>query len=134
MTSERSNVIRLRQRGGRGWHETTGAIYKAVMAGTEFSAGMMRARKNMPFLADVMTGELPEEWVKVLRQDQPDYVVFSYDTPIAWHVPNDADQGDAERWVVPDEKYSPTTTRHQRLVLTALVFNKTEPIERLEDA
>lgn len=124
-----SNVVQLHQYGRGGWQETRGAIYKAIMAGQEFESGAMNARRWGYFKA-----ELPMEWWKVLKQDQPDYVVYSYQTPIAWHVPDDGDDGDTERWVVPDVKYSRTTTRHQNLVLTALVFNQTEPITTLGEA
>src|SRR5687767_753500 len=44
---------------------------------------------------------------------QADYAVFSYSTPIAWHIP---DVG----WVMPDVHYSQTTTRHQGKIRTAL--------------
>jgi hypothetical protein len=134
--TDRDNIVQLRQYGRGGWQDTKGQIYKAIMAGREFESGKMAGRTDASLGSGFMFGaygELPEEWQEIYHQDQPDYVVFSYRTPIAWHVPDDSDDG-GERWVVPDIKYSATTTRHQRLVLTALVFNKTEPIERLEDA
>lgn len=40
------------------------------------------------------------------------YVVFSYDTPIAWW-------GDGIGWKVPDVRYSVTTSRHQSAVRLA---------------
>ena len=42
-----------------------------------------------------------------------DYVVYSYDTPIAWH------RADGF-WHMPDVKYSVTTSKHQGRILTAL--------------
>lgn len=42
------------------------------------------------------------------------YVVFSYDTPIAWHAPTVG-------WVIPKIKYSQTTGRHQSRVSEAMV-------------
>jgi hypothetical protein len=42
-----------------------------------------------------------------------DYVVTSYDTPIAWHTPN-------EGWYVVKEKFSSTTSRHQNIVRMSL--------------
>jgi len=39
------------------------------------------------------------------------YVVYSYDTPIAWF--------DAGEWTVPDVVYSRSTSRHQHTVRTA---------------
>ena len=49
-------------------------------------------------------GYLPGEWRDVFDDDAPDYVVWSYQTPIAWH--------GARGWVVPPVRYSPTTARH----------------------
>jgi hypothetical protein len=44
----------------------------------------------------------------------PVYVVYSYGTPIAWHIYA------TDEWVVPAEKYSTTTSKHQGLVRRAL--------------
>ena len=57
-------------------------------------------------------GWLPKEWQDAFYDDDPDYVVYSYDTPIAWH----GNRG----WIVPPVKYSVTTTRHQSLTRGAL--------------
>lgn len=134
--TERNNVVKLRQRGGRGWKETTGEIYRHIMQGREFVSGAMKATQftNRNFQYDyTRAGELPTVWREVLRVDRPDYVVTSYETPIAWHVANDGD-GDDERWVIPDVRYSATTTRHQNLVRTALVFDRKPYVESLSDA
>lgn len=56
------------------------------------------------------TGILPHEHAITLRVLYTDsrlaYVVYSYDTPIAWR---DTDGN----WTVPDVKYSTTTSKHQ---------------------
>ena len=49
-------------------------------------------------------GFLPGEWRDQFVADRPDYVVWSYATPIAWH--------GRHGWVVPTVRYSPTTDRH----------------------
>ena len=49
-------------------------------------------------------GRLPGAWRERYRADQPDYVVWSYATPIAWHGQNG--------WTVPPVRYSQTTLRH----------------------
>ena len=49
-------------------------------------------------------GMLPLHWRDVFVEDAPDYVVWSYQTPIVWH--------GRRGWVVPPFKYSPTTLRH----------------------
>lgn len=54
-------------------------------------------------------GYMPAEAYEALRQAfvPGTYVVFSYDTPIAWAVPG------AGLLTVPDVRYSNTTSRHQ---------------------
>ena len=49
-------------------------------------------------------GLLPLHWRDVFVADAPDYVVWSYETPVAWH--------GRRGWVVPPVKYSRTTIRH----------------------
>ena len=51
------------------------------------------------------TGMLPSDIADTMRSHNPSYVVKSYNTPVAWH----GDKG----WVVPDLKYSRTTSRLQ---------------------
>lgn len=55
-------------------------------------------------------GRLSDAWAVQFNVDRRDvgidYVIFSYGTPIAWHLLN----GD---WVKPNVKYSPTTSKHQ---------------------
>jgi hypothetical protein len=55
-------------------------------------------------------GSLPRQYHDIIPT--ADYVVYSYRTPIAWHTP--------DGWVMPNEKYSVTTTRHQSRISTAL--------------
>lgn len=58
-------------------------------------------------------GQLPlERRHGVNGAEHAEYVVYSYDTPIAWFV------GGA--WYQPDEKYSYTTSRHQEKIRSAL--------------
>lgn len=62
-------------------------------------------------------GRLPAEHVARLRDDTArhgiDMIIYSYATPIAWHVCGFG-------WRVPDATYSVTTSRHQTLVRVAL--------------
>ena len=62
-------------------------------------------------------GRLPRDWARTLsaRRHLITYVVYSYQTPIAWH---DSEAG----WIVPDERYSITTSRHQSTVRAALTY------------
>jgi len=41
------------------------------------------------------------------------YVVYSYDTPIAWHT-------DGQGWYVVSQKFSVTTSKHQNLIRRAI--------------
>ena len=57
---------------------------------------------------DTAWSRLPSEWADIAREtDGVDYVVFSYNTPIAWH--------HANGWTIPEAKYSVTTSKHQGL-------------------
>lgn len=61
------------------------------------------------------TGRLNPENVAKLNADNPNYIVHSYGTPIAWH----GDNG----WTVPDQKHSVSTSNHQGIVRRALGLN-----------
>jgi hypothetical protein len=56
-------------------------------------------------------GRLPTCHVAIVKES--DYVVYSWDTPIAWHHP-------IHGWIMPDEHYSQTTTQHQTKIATAI--------------
>lgn len=74
-------------------------------------------------------GRLPSEYHESVGW--ADYVVYSYNTPIAWHLPAGSPaeayppkvwytmdpQGE---WITPAEKYSVTTTKHQGRIFTAI--------------
>jgi hypothetical protein len=59
-------------------------------------SGIIYGRAQELYTADATAGELV-------------YVVYSYSTPIAWYTKRG-------EWVVPAEKYSHTTSRHQSVV------------------
>lgn len=63
-------------------------------------------------------GRLPFEYKASCAQ--ADYVVYSYGTPIAWHLRGDYASDAGHEWVLPDEGYSLTTTRHQNKIAVAL--------------
>ena len=58
-------------------------------------------------------GQLPKEHQDAYVEHNPNYVVSSYSTPIAWH-------SETHEWHVPDVKYSQTTSRQQGVVRRAL--------------
>ena len=57
-------------------------------------------------------GRIPQEFGHQLKTDQPDYIVYSYGTPIAWH--------SGKGWFIPNIKYSVTTSKHQNYVRRAV--------------
>lgn len=59
-----------------------------------------------------------EAAASLFRADEPyiDYAVYSYSTPIVWHVTSDG----YSEWVFPLVKYSRTTSRHQNKIKAAL--------------
>lgn len=50
-------------------------------------------------------------------QDKIDYVVYSYQTPIAWHVK----AAGVDEWIYPDVRYSRTTSAHQNKIRAVIV-------------
>jgi hypothetical protein len=83
-----------------------------------------------PFKAAALSGrdEAPHGWghlkaydLQMYRSAQTriDYVVLSYSTPIAWHLP---DYG----WHVVDTRFSVKTSRHQSLVRRGLATHAIE--------
>jgi hypothetical protein len=88
-----------------GWWTFTAAIRDRVPFAT---SGALHGG-----LPNSTTGRLPADW-RNLYQTGADYVVYSYGTPIAWHRPAD------DLWIVPDEKYSQTTSRHQGIIGTVI--------------
>jgi hypothetical protein len=70
---------------------------------------------NLPYDKEcfqIATGRLCSEVVAQLELDEPNYVVYSYGTPIAWH--------GKFGWHLPAIKYSQTTSRHQSIVRGAI--------------
>jgi hypothetical protein len=74
-------------------------------------------------------GQLPGEYHESVKH--ADYVVYSYSTPIAWHLPAGVPstayppgvwytmRPDGE-WITPQVKYSVTTSKHQGRIFTAI--------------
>jgi hypothetical protein len=57
-------------------------------------------------------GALPQEFRDQMQLDRPDFIVYSYSTPIAWH--------SYSGWFMPNCKYSVTTSKHQNYVRRAV--------------
>jgi hypothetical protein len=93
-------------------HTNVADAHREIAARHPFhnSTGSLRGEVTVPHKTWIGTGHLPREYRGAVLA--ADYVVFSYATPIGWHVPG---QG----WTVPDVKYSVTTSRHQGQVRRA---------------
>lgn len=87
--------------------------YAAVLeAGEEFTTSGALEGGPCPGGVEAWSrGRLAAEWYESVAR--ADYVVWSYATPIAWRIPG-------EGWVIPDDGYSVTTTRHQNKIRTAV--------------
>jgi hypothetical protein len=66
----------------------------------------------VPYDGQIQAGQLPQEFRTQLGLDRPDFIVYSYATPIAWH----SNSG----WFMPNCKYSVTTSKHQGYVRRAV--------------
>src|ERR1700741_1181884 len=60
-----------------------------------------------------MTARPPEEFKSSARASTVAYAIYSYATPIAW-------LGSVRGWIIPETKYSVTTTQHQHTVRRAI--------------
>jgi len=66
----------------------------------------------VPYDGHIQSGQLPQEFREQLKLDRPDFIVYSYATPIAWH--------SSSGWFMPNCKYSVTTSKHQNYVRRAV--------------
>jgi hypothetical protein len=107
----RTRQIRLYGRTTRGGNPAWRQVQEALEARANFRMASTTGEATRYF---GKTGDLPGPWRALFHATNYNYVVASYNTPIAWH---DADAGE---WVVPEVRYSATTTRHQRVLSTAL--------------
>ena len=91
---------------------------RAIADRMTFQAGALNAsriHRVNPYSEGIMSGEAYEQWRADCLADRITYVVRSYYTPIAWFT---TDRG----WIVPADKYSVTTSRHQGIVRRALAY------------
>jgi hypothetical protein len=65
----------------------------------------------------IMRGHDKDLFKLGLYNREIDYVVFSYETPIAWHYMSGSSM---RSWYISEEKYSVTTSTHQRAVRVAI--------------
>jgi hypothetical protein len=102
-----------------------------IAARAPFTANSLRGEVNYGICLPAVIGRLNrEEYDRLVtdadyaeRMHRPLYVVYSYDTPIAWAV------GDADGYMV-SQRFSPTTSRHQGIVPA---INRTHGEECMDD-
>lgn len=79
-----------------------------VAARQEFRGNSISGTRSVSG-AGMIYGRAAELWRADITAGEVSYVVYSYSTPIAWYTKRG-------EWVVPAEKYSHTTSRHQSVV------------------
>jgi hypothetical protein len=81
-----------------------------LLAGQEFNThGNLRARRGFCGLG----AYVPFDDVEVDELHRAQYVVYSYDTPIAWRTNRGA-------WVLNQTRYGATTSKHQGKIFSAI--------------
>lgn len=96
-----------------------------ILVGTpgEFNPDSSTLRGRYIADGDVISfGQLAQSYVNEIRDSVVRYVIYSYDTPIAWRriAEWSPDGSPVWEWVIPSEKYSATTSKHQGKVRTAI--------------
>ena len=72
--------------------------------------------------------QLPAEWQDCYLHSGAQYVVWSYDTPIAWWTPvSEGGDPDNHGWTIPDVSYSVTTSRYQGMCNLAAHLSTDDP-------
>jgi hypothetical protein len=111
-------IIKLRQ---SPFWEVAPQWASVIAAGGAFTSGALSgylAREvpgTLRYAYGISRGDLPEVYHAALAA--ANYIIFSYQTPIAWRVPRGTDHGG---WWLPDVTYSLTTTQHQELIQAVL--------------
>lgn len=104
---------------------TKAAVERAVSRKENFKRGNVsgkwedknyfRSRSGMGML-DKLYADVLEEHSKTAEL----FVLYSYQTPMAWYSLNDTDSNGTGKWYYVDEKYSVSTTQHQNAFRYAL--------------
>ena len=91
----------LNQRDAAHYIATREEFKASALTGTTYSQGC--GRLNVQEL---------DKFINDLTSDKINFFVYSYGTPIAWHT--------AEGWYVVEQKFTPTTSKHQNLTRRAI--------------
>lgn len=115
----RSAPLQLRVRDG--WWKFRDALHDR----REFNTyGSLRGRSRPESDSSGQLSDKSTAAAQLWRADQSkiDYVVYSYRTPIAWHVTGT----NYSEWIYPDVRYSATTSAQQNKIRTALEANQNQ--------
>lgn len=88
------------------------------------------------YFSGAQIGQLPSGFAKVLAEHNKGtdlFVVYSYQTPIAWFSLSNADSNGTNKWYYVDHKYSLSTTQHQSAVRYALKGKNVVTLTRIFD-
>lgn len=97
--------------------KTLDILDRSVRDMSDFSRGNLTGKTWKGGWSTVPLGRLPADWHHGAPYERPVYVIRSYRTPIAWRW----DDGfGGWHWVIPNVKYSLTTTIHQSAVRSAI--------------
>lgn len=87
------------------------AIANAISTARDFECyGSLSGKAGDPVRVGYNYGRMDRSLIDSLRSAH--YVIYSYSTPIAWRT--------VDGWVVPDDKFSVTTSKHQSTVRYAI--------------
>ena len=89
------------------------AVQAAVDLRTPFNHGTLSAQRIEHMTYGHMIPALGRSLATEIAVNGSAFVIFSYATPIAWW------SDEAQEWIIPDVKYSVTTSNHQSVVRTA---------------
>lgn len=126
MSTATVNLNRLALKAGRNARRDRDALAKLLTPGSDTyhrpfsnSTGSVKGHPFKRASHGYVTpfGQLPERFTDSVWE--ADYVIWSYQTPIAWHVPAAANPG---RWIMPDVTYSVTTSMQQGEIRLALHY------------
>ena len=94
------------------------AIARALKNGENFAtSGALKGEASPQWIGSGRMGIADANVMDTTRDEHGiDYVVYSYGTPIAYRAE------DSGEWVVPDTKYSVTTSKHQGTIRYALTL------------
>jgi hypothetical protein len=89
--------------------------YRGTLRGRKMGSGFPIPDKNW------LSGKTRELFFQAWNEGRIDYIIWSYETPIAWREwPSEWVGEPIPEWIAPDDTYTRTTSKHQSAVRTAI--------------